>query len=149
MFRFTSKCPSSSRAGLSSTFTYDDLNRLKSLSGYQYQLGPTGNRTSATEPFNRALNWTYDGIYRLTQETINTHQGTAILQVMVRSTWLYQFSQAQQAQIKLAILGKSREEATTLLLHMPGVQTVSISTRNGDALPTDVQRIHLNFVILT
>jgi len=62
---------------------------------------------------------------------------------------VYQFSQAQQAQIKLAILGKSREEATTLLLHMPGVQTVSISTRNGDALPTDVQRIHLNFVILT
>jgi RHS repeat-associated protein len=59
--------------GLSSTFTYDDLNRLKSLSGYQYQLGPTGNRTSATEPFNRALNWTYDGIYRLTQETINTN----------------------------------------------------------------------------
>ena len=85
----------------------------------------------------------------ITQETINTHQGTAILQVMVRSTWVYQFSQAQQAQIKLAILGKSREEATTLLLHMPGAQTVSISTRNGDALPTDVQRIHLNFVILT
>src|SRR6266566_4946515 len=85
----------------------------------------------------------------ITQETINTHHGTAILQVKVRSTWVYQFSQAQQAQIKLAILGKSREEATTLLLHMPGVQTVSISTRNGDALPTDVQRIHLNFVILT
>ena len=30
--------------GFSSTFTYDDLNRLKALNGYQYQLGPTGNR---------------------------------------------------------------------------------------------------------
>ncbi|HLK66752.1 MAG TPA: RHS repeat-associated core domain-containing protein [Bryobacteraceae bacterium] len=48
----------------------DDLNRLKVMSGYQYQLGLTGNRTSATEPGGRALVWSYDGIYRLTQETI-------------------------------------------------------------------------------
>lgn len=56
--------------GLSSTFVYDDLNRLKSVNGYQYQLGPTGNRQSATEPNGRTLNWTYDGIYRLANETI-------------------------------------------------------------------------------
>jgi len=56
--------------GLVSSFTYDDLNRLKSLNAYQYQLGPTGNRTSAAEPNGRTLNWTYDGIYRLTNETI-------------------------------------------------------------------------------
>ena len=85
----------------------------------------------------------------VTKATLNPHQGTATLQVKVIGTWTYQFSQAQQAQIKLAIRGKSKEEATTLLLHMPGVQTVSISTRNGDAIPTDVQRIHLNFVVLT
>ncbi len=85
----------------------------------------------------------------VTKATLNAHQGTATFQVKVISTWTYQFSQAQQAQIKLAIRGKSKQEATTLLLHMPGVQTVSISTRNGDALPTDVQRIHLNLVILT
>jgi RHS repeat-associated protein len=58
--------------GLSSTFNYDDLNRLKSVNGYQYTLGPTGNRTTATEPSGRTLNWTYDGIYRLTNETINS-----------------------------------------------------------------------------
>ncbi len=85
----------------------------------------------------------------VTKATLNPHQGTATLQVKVISTWTYQFSQVQQAQVKLAIRGKSKEEATTLLLHMPGVQTVSISTRNGDAIPTDVQRIHLNFVVLT
>lgn len=56
--------------GLSSTFTYDSLNRLKSLNNYQYTLGPTGNRTAATEPSGRTLNWTYDNIYRLINETI-------------------------------------------------------------------------------
>ncbi len=85
----------------------------------------------------------------ITQATINTRLGTATLLVKAISTWVYQFSQAQQQQIKLAIRGKSKKEATTLLLHMPGVETVSISTRNGDAISTDVQRIHLNLVILT
>ena len=41
------------------------------MNGYTYQLGPTGNRTSASEPSGRAVNWSYDGIYRLTQETIS------------------------------------------------------------------------------
>ena len=60
--------------GLQSTFNYDSLNRLTAMttpvSGYIYQLGPTGNRTSATELNGRTLNWSYDGIYRLTNETI-------------------------------------------------------------------------------
>jgi RHS repeat-associated protein len=37
---------------------------------YSYQLGPTGNRTQATESTGRTLNWSYDGIYRLTNEAI-------------------------------------------------------------------------------
>ncbi len=41
------------------------------MSGYTYQLGPTGNRTSANELNGRTLNWSYDGIYRLTNETIS------------------------------------------------------------------------------
>jgi hypothetical protein len=85
----------------------------------------------------------------VTKATLNPHQGTVTLQVKVIGTWTYQFSQAQQQQIKLAIRGKSKQEAATLLLHLPGVQTVSISTGNGDAIPMDVQRIHLNFVVLT
>ncbi len=85
----------------------------------------------------------------ISQATINTRQGTAILQVKAISAWVYQFSQAQQQQIKLAIRGKSKQEATSLLLHMPGVESVSISTRNGDAISRDVGRIHLNLVILT
>jgi len=84
----------------------------------------------------------------ITKTTMNIRQGMATLQVKISSIWMYQFSQAQQDQIKLAIRGKSKEEATMLLLHMPGVQTVSINIKNGNAIPTDVQRIHLNFVIL-
>ena len=58
--------------GLQSQFTYDDLNRLTKMNGYQYQRGPTGNRTGANEPSGRTLGWQYDGIYRLTQETISS-----------------------------------------------------------------------------
>jgi RHS repeat-associated protein len=56
------------------------LNRLTNLAqsknsspvgSYNYTLGLTGNRASATEPNGRALNWSYDGIYRLTNETIS------------------------------------------------------------------------------
>jgi RHS repeat-associated protein len=58
-----------------STFTYDSLNRLTALaspvSSYNYTLGATGNRTKATEQGGRTLNWSYDGIYRLTNETIS------------------------------------------------------------------------------
>jgi hypothetical protein len=85
----------------------------------------------------------------VTKAALNPHQGMTILQVKAVSTWMYRFSQAQQTQIKLALRGKSKKEATALLLHMPAVQTVSISIRNADAIPTDVQNIHLNFVILT
>jgi RHS repeat-associated protein len=61
--------------GLQSTFTYDDLNRLNSLNAtkaaYSYTLGPAGNRESAVELGGRTVNWTYDGVYRLTNEAIS------------------------------------------------------------------------------
>jgi RHS repeat-associated protein len=69
--------------GLTSTLTYDTLNRLTELStppvaDYKYTLGLTGIRTNATEQYltgatgqgGRTLQWNYDGIYRLTKETI-------------------------------------------------------------------------------
>jgi RHS repeat-associated protein len=65
--------------GLTSTFTYDAVNRLTELStppvaDYKYTLGATGNRTNATEQIqqsSRTIQWSYDNIYRLTQETID------------------------------------------------------------------------------
>ena len=60
--------------GLQSSFTYDQLNRLtgmnSSISGYTYTLGATGSRTQAVESNGRTINWNYDGIYRLTNESI-------------------------------------------------------------------------------
>ena len=57
-----------------SAFTYDTLDRLIAVStpvsSYAYTLGPAGNLTKAVEGTGRTLNWTYDGIYRLTNEAI-------------------------------------------------------------------------------
>jgi len=60
---------------LQSSFTYDDLNRITAMNAakasYSYTLSPTGNRTGAVESSGRTLNWSYDNIYRLTNETIS------------------------------------------------------------------------------
>ncbi len=61
--------------GVQAALQYDPLNRVTGLAtqttGYIYQRGPTGNLTSATELSGRTVNWSYDGIYRLTNETIS------------------------------------------------------------------------------
>jgi YD repeat-containing protein len=50
------------------------LNRVtdvsSAVSGYSYSYGPTGTRTATTELNGRTVQWTYDGIYRLTGETV-------------------------------------------------------------------------------
>lgn len=40
-------------------------------------MGPIGNRLSATERTGRTLNWSYDGVYRLTNETIGSDPAKA------------------------------------------------------------------------
>jgi YD repeat-containing protein len=57
---------------LQSTLHHDQLNRLTALTtpNSGYQLGPTGNRMNTTET-GRTLNWSYDGIYRLTSKTVS------------------------------------------------------------------------------
>ena len=61
--------------GFQTTFSYDDLNRIaganSQVSGYTYERGPTGELTSATEQSGRKVNWSFDGIYRLTNETVS------------------------------------------------------------------------------
>ena len=58
--------------GIQSIFAYDALNRVTGLSSqpasYNYLRGPTGNLLSAAELSGRQVNWSYDGIYRLTNE---------------------------------------------------------------------------------
>jgi RHS repeat-associated protein len=61
--------------GIESTLTYDGLNRLKALNStnasYTYTVGQSGNRISAVESSGRTLNRIYDGISRLSNETIS------------------------------------------------------------------------------
>ena len=59
-----------------STFTYDPMNRVTGLSSqrvsYSYHRDFAGNLTTGTEePSGRTVGWSYDGIYRLTNETIS------------------------------------------------------------------------------
>ncbi len=64
--------------GVKAQFAYDLLNRVSSLtsqvSGYNYQREPAGNLKSVVELGGRTVNWTYDGIYRLTNESITNDQ---------------------------------------------------------------------------
>ncbi len=65
--------------GLQSTFTPDTLNRLTSLNNgklvYDYTLDAVGNRSTVVEHLpnqtGRTVNWSYDRIYRLTDEVIS------------------------------------------------------------------------------
>ncbi len=66
--------------GVVETREYDELNRLTALenklgntviSGYRYELNASGHRLSVTEASGRQVGYTYDNLYRLTQENIN------------------------------------------------------------------------------
>ena len=60
--------------GVQAILTYDPLNRVTALatqnSGYNYQRDSVGNLENVLELSNRQVTWSYDGIYRLTGETI-------------------------------------------------------------------------------
>jgi RHS repeat-associated protein len=64
---------------LQSQFTLDTLNRVTSLNNakliYEYTLDAAGNRRQVVEHLpnetGRTVNWSYDNIYRLTNETIS------------------------------------------------------------------------------
>lgn len=63
---------------LQSTFQYDSMNRLTSMTAantaYGYTLGLTGLRTQVLETSGRTVTWSFDGIYRLTGETVTGDQ---------------------------------------------------------------------------
>jgi RHS repeat-associated protein len=65
--------------GLVYGYSYDSVRRLKAMSlnqngipgaSYSYTLDPTGHRLAVSELGGRTVNYTYDGIYRLTGESI-------------------------------------------------------------------------------
>lgn len=65
--------------GITTSYAYNSLNRLttmtvgtqaSSLASYSYTLGAAGNRTAVTELSGRAVTYTYQDLYRLSNESI-------------------------------------------------------------------------------
>ena len=73
--------------------------------------------------------------------------GALTLQVRSTASYTYQFTQQQQQNIKAMIAGKSKAQATSMLLQVSGVQSVSLSLSYGGQLPSDPSRIQLAFLI--
>jgi VCBS repeat-containing protein len=83
------------------------------------------------------------------QTTIqNVHPTDHRVDLVVQSTgvWVYQFSQSDMQQIKALIAGRTKSEATRLLLQTKGIQSVSITLTEGATLPTDPNRIALSWL---
>jgi hypothetical protein len=75
----------------------------------------------------------------ITQATVqNAHR--IQLHVSIAQDYTYQVSQQQQQDIKTLIAGKSKAQAINTLLHIPGIQSVSVSSAT---IPTDTLRIRV------
>ena len=82
----------------------------------------------------------------VTQATATAH-GTVAMHVKSSSVWAYHYGPEQVESLKAMIAGMKKDSAKATVLHLLGVQSVSISiTNNGTTLPTDAARIHLLFV---
>jgi hypothetical protein len=66
--------------------------------------------------------------------------GSIILQVRSTASYAYQFTQEQQQKLEAMIAGKTQAQAITTLLHVPGLQSVSVSSAT---LPTDTKHIRV------
>jgi hypothetical protein len=81
----------------------------------------------------------------ITETTYRPH-GAVILLVKGAGTWTYQINQAERAAISESIAGKSKAQATAVLLAMPGVESAAIDEERSDQLPGDASRIQVIIV---
>ncbi len=81
-------------------------------------------------------------------------QGVIFLLIRAGGLWVYQFSNTQKLSLVRLIVGKSQEEARTLLLKQEGVSQVDIQTAwwvpwiIRDRLPENNDHITLNIVMI-
>jgi len=90
--------------------------------------------------------YTTTGVQTRITHIQTTPHGTTELDITSVGLWTHPFSQGQQDAMKAEIAGMSKDKATTTLLHLVGVQSVSITCKNGTTIPKDVQQIHMLFV---
>ena len=105
---------------MQSQFTLDNLNRVTSLNNakliYEYTLDAAGNRRQVVEHLpnetGRTVNWSYDNIYRLTDEVIT----------------LDPHSRNGNAHYDLDPVGNRTQETATLPGLLPGTFTYDPTT---------------------
>jgi hypothetical protein len=73
-------------------------------------------------------------------------RGAITLQVKETGVWFYRLRQQQVEQFKNMIAGKSDTQAKAILYNATGVDTVSLSIKNGTMVPMDKNSI--SFVIM-
>lgn len=91
------------------------------------------------------VGYTTTGVQTRIMHAHTTNHGTSV-DITSASLWAYPFSQEQQDTIKARIAGMSKDGATATVLHLVGVQSVSITCKNTTTIPKDVQQIHLLFL---
>jgi hypothetical protein len=79
------------------------------------------------------------------QETHATDHGVDLM-VQLTGAYVYHFSSSDLAHMKTLIAGKSKAEATRLLLQTKGIQSVSITLSEGGTIPTDTNHITLSWL---
>ena len=132
---------------VTTTYAYDSDNRLTQithtrtsdnmvLASYQYMLDTAGQRTQVTESqagtVTRQLNYTYDGLYRLTQEQLQVPVSGALTTTRTTS-WTYDNTGNRLTQtVTIPALGSA-----------PGSTTVSSYTYDSDdRLLTEIASIN-------
>jgi hypothetical protein len=102
----------------------------------------------ATQDAERRLGdgYTTTGVQTRIAHIQTTPHGATELDITSVGLWTYPFSQGQQDAMKATIAGMSKDKATITLLHLVGVQSVSVTCKNGTTIPKDVQQIHMLFV---
>jgi hypothetical protein len=68
-------------------------------------------------------------------------RGVATVQVQAEATYAYQLSPQEEQYIRHLIAGTSRREATSDLLHLPGIQSAAVSAATLPADPDTIQII--------
>ena len=82
------------------------------------------------------------GIIHLTIIQATVSHTTPILTFSCSGTWVYTLSHAEQERLKHLIAGKHKDQAVSILSHVPGIQAVSIAgIDNNQRLPKNPDQV--------
>ncbi len=144
----TSKVTSDHRVGEETVQVQVMLDETCTSTTYTTQALATLATQRATQDANARLGtgYTATGVQTRITQARRTNHGSSELEITSVSLWAYPFTQEQQDTIKAMIAGMSKDKAKATLLHMAGVQSVSLTLKNGTMIPVDVKHINILFL---